>query len=145
MFQAIPCFLLLTFTFALLKKLHENEMKRRVLLKTPLNGGEKPRRITTDRTTTMLLLMVFVFLITELPQGIFAILNGTFFVVWIPRIHNINISAIYTSQFHGYVYMSFADLLDLLSLINCYVGFLVYSITSSKYRQTLFMMLPVCQ
>uniref|UniRef100_A0AC35GU56 G-protein coupled receptors family 1 profile domain-containing protein n=1 Tax=Panagrolaimus sp. PS1159 TaxID=55785 RepID=A0AC35GU56_9BILA len=125
--KAIPCFLLLTFTFALLKKLHENEMKRRVLLKAPING-EKPRRITTDRTTTMLLLMVFVFLITELPQGIFAILN-----------------AIYTSQFHGYVYMSFADLLDLLSLINCYVGFLVYSITSSKYRQTLVMMLPICE
>jgi len=125
--KAVPCFLLLVFTVALLKKLQENERKRRFLLKTPL-GGEKSRRITTDRTTMMLLLMVFVFLITELPQGIFAILNG-----------------IYTSQFHGYVYMSFADVLDLLSLVNCYVGFLVYSITSSKYRQTLIMMLPICE
>uniref|UniRef100_A0AC34R955 G-protein coupled receptors family 1 profile domain-containing protein n=1 Tax=Panagrolaimus sp. JU765 TaxID=591449 RepID=A0AC34R955_9BILA len=127
MLKAVPCFLLLIFTFALLKKLHENEQKRKYLLKTP-PGGEKPRRITTDRTTFMLLLMVFVFLMTELPQGIFAILNG-----------------IYTSQFHGYVYMAFADVLDLLSLVNCYVGFLVYSITSSKYRQTLIMMLPICE
>lgn len=73
--KAVPCFLLLVFTVALLKKLQENEQKRRFLLKNPL-GGEKSRRITTDRTTMMLLLMVFVFLITELPQGIFAILNG---------------------------------------------------------------------
>ncbi|KAE9554552.1 hypothetical protein FO519_002256 [Halicephalobus sp. NKZ332] len=78
--KAVPCFLLLVFTIALLKKLQENERKRKFLLKTSL-GSEKSRRITTDRTTMMLLLMVFVFLITELPQGIFAILN-----VWPDRV-----------------------------------------------------------
>uniref|UniRef100_A0A7E4VYZ6 G_PROTEIN_RECEP_F1_2 domain-containing protein n=1 Tax=Panagrellus redivivus TaxID=6233 RepID=A0A7E4VYZ6_PANRE len=125
MLKAVPCVFLLIFTFALLKKLHENEQKRRLLLKTPVHN-EKPRRLTADRTTMMLLLMVFVFLVTELPQGIFAIMNGIY------------------GDFRLF-YMSFADMLDILSLINCYVGFLVYSITSSKYRQTLLMMFPVCE
>ncbi|KAJ1358936.1 hypothetical protein KIN20_017508 [Parelaphostrongylus tenuis] len=72
--------------------------------------------------------MVTVFLVTELPQGVMAILN-----------------ALYTSQFHSYVYLSLADVLDLLSLINCYVAFLVYICTCSRYRQTLLSILPpVC-
>ncbi|KHJ95066.1 hypothetical protein OESDEN_04996 [Oesophagostomum dentatum] len=54
----------------------------------------------------------------------------------------LNPPALYTSQFHAYVYLSLADVLDLLSLINCYVAFLVYICTSSRYRQTLLSILP---
>jgi len=43
----------------------------------------------------------------------------------------------FTYQFHSYVYTSVADVLDLLSLINCYVAFTVYVLTSSTYRETL--------
>ncbi|KJH50190.1 hypothetical protein DICVIV_03629 [Dictyocaulus viviparus] len=50
--------------------------------------------------------------------------------------------SLYTSQFHAYVYLSLADVLDLLSLINCYVAFLVYICTCSRYRQTLLDILP---
>ena len=42
---------------------------------------------------------------TELPQGIIAVLNG-----------------IYTNHVHRYIYQLIGDGLDLLSLINCYVG-----------------------
>ncbi|CAD5214857.1 unnamed protein product [Bursaphelenchus xylophilus] len=117
--KAVPCFLLMCFTAALLRRLRANDKKRQLLF-----HGES-RRSNSDRVTYMLLLMVFVFLVTELPQGLFAILN-----------------AMFTYQFHRYVYVCFADLLDILSLINCYVCFSVYTATSSTYRQTLLMLVP---
>ncbi|VDO54843.1 unnamed protein product [Onchocerca flexuosa] len=39
----------------------------------------------------------------------------------------INYKTIYTAQFHLYIYLTIADVLDVLSLINCYVGFTVSS------------------
>uniref|UniRef100_A0A912M5Z2 G-protein coupled receptors family 1 profile domain-containing protein n=1 Tax=Haemonchus contortus TaxID=6289 RepID=A0A912M5Z2_HAECO len=117
--KAIPCVLLFWFTIALIGRMKENKEKRKKLLKSRDDKGKR------DVTTYMLVFMVTVFLITELPQGIMAVLN-----------------AIYTSQFHSYVYLSLADVLDLLSLINCYVAFLVYICTCSRYRQTLLSILP---
>ncbi|CAD5210490.1 unnamed protein product [Bursaphelenchus okinawaensis] len=117
--KAVPCFLLMCFTMALLRRLRANDKKRQLLF-----HGES-RRSNSDRVTYMLLLMVFVFLVTELPQGMFAILN-----------------AMFTYQFHRYVYVAVADVLDLLSLINCYVCFSIYTATSSTYRQTLLSLLP---
>ncbi|VDL72047.1 unnamed protein product [Nippostrongylus brasiliensis] len=117
--KAIPCVLLFWFTIALIGRMKENKEKRKKLLKS---RDEKGKR---DVTTYMLVFMVAVFLTTELPQGVMAVLN-----------------ALYTSQFHAYVYLSLADVLDLLSLINCYVAFLVYICTCSRYRQTLLSILP---
>ncbi|CAI5441066.1 unnamed protein product [Caenorhabditis angaria] len=118
--KVIPCALLFIFTIALIGKLRENNEKRKILIK------EERARRRGDLTTYMLLLMVTVFLCTELPQGILAILN-----------------AIYTTQISQYVYSNLADVLDVFSLINCFVAFLVYCFTSSKYRQTLFGLLPL--
>uniref|UniRef100_A0A0N5ATC5 G_PROTEIN_RECEP_F1_2 domain-containing protein n=1 Tax=Syphacia muris TaxID=451379 RepID=A0A0N5ATC5_9BILA len=111
--KAIPCALLLCLTFSLLIKLKENKKKRKMLFGLNLNKRE------SDRTTYMLFLMVCVFLSTEFPQGFIAVFN-----------------AIYTQQFHMYVYLALADILDLLSLINCYVSFTVYFCTCSRYRRT---------
>ncbi|KAE9415706.1 hypothetical protein Angca_000283, partial [Angiostrongylus cantonensis] len=116
--KAIPCVLLFVFTIALIGRMKENMEMRIKLLKVKDDKGKR------DVTTYMLVLMVTVFLITELPQGVMAVLN-----------------ALYTSQFHAYVYLSLADVLDLLSLINCYVAFLVYICTCSRYRQTLLSIL----
>ncbi|EJW84219.1 hypothetical protein WUBG_04870, partial [Wuchereria bancrofti] len=49
---------------------------------------------------------------------------------------------IYTAQFHFYVYLTIADILDVLSLINCHVGFTVYFCTCSRYRRTFYSILP---
>uniref|UniRef100_A0A0R3RYY4 G_PROTEIN_RECEP_F1_2 domain-containing protein n=1 Tax=Elaeophora elaphi TaxID=1147741 RepID=A0A0R3RYY4_9BILA len=117
--KVIPCILLLYLTYCLLIKLAKNRKKRVALLREKAKDGAY-----TDRTTCMLLLMVFIFLCTELPQGITAIFN-----------------AVYTAQFHFYVYLTIADLLDVLSLINCYVGFTVYFCTCSRYRRTFFSIL----
>uniref|UniRef100_A0AAF5PWQ6 G-protein coupled receptors family 1 profile domain-containing protein n=1 Tax=Wuchereria bancrofti TaxID=6293 RepID=A0AAF5PWQ6_WUCBA len=118
--KVIPCILLLCLTYCLLVKLAKNKKKRVALLRERAKD-----RVYKDRTTCMLLLMVSSFLCTELPQGIIAIFN-----------------AIYTAQFHFYVYLTIADILDVLSLINCHVGFTVYFCTCSRYRRTFYSILP---
>ena len=55
----------------------------------------------TDRTTRMLLVIVCVFLVTELPQGVMAVLSGLF-----------------SEEFRREIYNHVGDVLDLLSLIN---------------------------
>ncbi|KAL3096056.1 hypothetical protein niasHS_005815 [Heterodera schachtii] len=117
--KAIPCFLLLWFTTALMFKLRENNAKRALLLR---DKSKKMRNY--DRTTFTLIVMLGVFLMTELPQGILTILNG-----------------IFTNDVHSVFYMNLANLLDILSLINCYVGFMAYCFLCSKYRQTFVMMI----
>uniref|UniRef100_A0A914ZQU1 G-protein coupled receptors family 1 profile domain-containing protein n=1 Tax=Parascaris univalens TaxID=6257 RepID=A0A914ZQU1_PARUN len=123
MLKAVPCFLLLWLTFALLLKLQANNKKR--MLRLGIRKDTRKDGSLRDRTTSMLLLMLCVFLSTELPQGFMAVLN-----------------AIYTKQFHLFVYLPLADVLDLLSLINCYVGFTVFFCTSTRYRQTLLTLFP---
>ncbi|CAJ0960359.1 unnamed protein product, partial [Mesorhabditis belari] len=120
--KAIPCFLLFWLTAGLLHQMKVNREKRKLILH--VKEDEKQRR-RGDQTTYMLLLMVSVFLFTELPQGFIAIFY-----------------ALYTKEFYLNVYMPIADLLDLLSLVNCYVAFLVYVCTCSRYRQTLLTILP---
>uniref|UniRef100_A0A914H0W9 G-protein coupled receptors family 1 profile domain-containing protein n=1 Tax=Globodera rostochiensis TaxID=31243 RepID=A0A914H0W9_GLORO len=98
--KAIPCFLLLWFTSALMIRLRENNAKRALLLR------DKCKKLQNyDRTTFTLIVMLGVFLMTELPQGILTILNG-----------------IYTNDVHSVFYMNLANLLDILSLINCYTN-----------------------
>ncbi|VDM46069.1 unnamed protein product [Toxocara canis] len=112
-FKVIPCVLLFGLTVALMHKLSETSRKRIFLL------GEKRKKMAMDKTTLMLIIMLFVFLCTELPQGALAILN-----------------AMYTSDVHTYIYMNVGEILDLLSLINCNVGFVLYCCMSSRYRIT---------
>uniref|UniRef100_A0A914ZKR7 G-protein coupled receptors family 1 profile domain-containing protein n=1 Tax=Parascaris univalens TaxID=6257 RepID=A0A914ZKR7_PARUN len=113
----IPCILLFVFTIALLKKLNECR-KNHQLLKLSNGGSEVKRVYLPDRTTKMLIILLMIFLFTELPQGFLAILNGMF-----------------PNDIHQYIYLSVGEMLDLLSLINCNVCFIVYPCISSHYRQ----------
>lgn len=92
-FKALPCFLLFWFTIALLRRLRENERKRcnrffRVAFERTVSNKTVTAGCTNhgfhkrmaDRTTYVLILMLSVFLLTELPQGLFAILNGNIFI-----------------------------------------------------------------
>uniref|UniRef100_A0A914EBQ1 G-protein coupled receptors family 1 profile domain-containing protein n=1 Tax=Acrobeloides nanus TaxID=290746 RepID=A0A914EBQ1_9BILA len=67
-FKVIPCVLLIVFTIALLMELQNNRRKHRVLV----SGNSliaKKRESRRDRTTLMLVILLAVFLCTELPQG----------------------------------------------------------------------------
>ncbi|KAI6171370.1 G-PROTEIN-RECEP-F1-2 domain-containing protein [Aphelenchoides fujianensis] len=123
--KAIPCFLLLWFTTALMIRLRQNNEKRSMLLYKATKG--KRRQQNYDRTTLTLIVVLGAFIITEFPQGLLSSLN-----------------AIYTNDVHTVIYQNLASVLDVLSLINCYVGFSAYILLSSKYRQEFntFIMLP---
>ncbi|PAV83015.1 hypothetical protein WR25_23232 [Diploscapter pachys] len=137
MFKGLPCGLLLLFTIALIIKLYEVSEKRRLLRgetsiscasanasdRNVLIGIDQQARrkkaISVDKTTSMLIIMLLIFLITELPQGLLAIL-----------------SAIYPTHVQTFIYVYLGELLDLLSLINCLTSFTLYSLMSSTYRST---------
>uniref|UniRef100_A0A7E4UM68 G_PROTEIN_RECEP_F1_2 domain-containing protein n=1 Tax=Panagrellus redivivus TaxID=6233 RepID=A0A7E4UM68_PANRE len=116
--KSVPCVLLLWFTIALILKLRTTDEKRNYLYS---KSFRKHIRKTTvpDRTTYILTIVLTVFLITELPQGLLALLNG-----------------VYTNDVHRYIYRNLGEVLDLLSLINCSVDFILYCFMSSRYRQT---------
>uniref|UniRef100_A0AC35UGI1 G_PROTEIN_RECEP_F1_2 domain-containing protein n=1 Tax=Rhabditophanes sp. KR3021 TaxID=114890 RepID=A0AC35UGI1_9BILA len=117
--KVIPCVLLFLFLFSLIAKLKSTKARRKKLLETchkfsTENGAKKKY---TDRTTTMLLAIMIVFLLTELPQSFIFIL-----------------SAIYTNDVFDKVYRNLADFIDLLSLINSSFNFIMYCVMSSRYR-----------
>ncbi|MCP9261253.1 7TM GPCR domain containing protein [Dirofilaria immitis] len=134
--KALPCLLLCCFTILLVFRLRNNLKRRQNLLfrkyyfsdnidgKRNSNAAVRRSKRNYDRTTLTLVVMLSVFLITELPQGVLAMLN-----------------ALHTNDVHTILYSNLANLLDLLSLINCYVGFMTYYFLSSKYRQTFIIML----
>ncbi|KAK5971796.1 DroMyoSuppressin Receptor [Trichostrongylus colubriformis] len=117
-FKAVPCALLLWFTIALIWKLCEMNEKRRQLRREG-NTNRKCTKISIDKTTLMLIIMLVVFLCTELPQGLLAIL-----------------SAMYPTQIQTMVYVHVGEVLDLLSLVNCLTSFVLYCCMSSTYRAT---------
>ncbi|VDN17290.1 unnamed protein product [Gongylonema pulchrum] len=120
-FKVIPCMLLLYFSLGLMLKIHRTTMKRKMLLRKSSSTCSKRQGNNPDRTSALLLAIVLVFLIAELPQGIIAILN-----------------AVYTTHVHIYIYFNLGDILDLLSLLNSSITFILYCIMSSrlKYRDT---------
>ncbi|VDM54554.1 unnamed protein product [Angiostrongylus costaricensis] len=75
LFQAIPCALLLWFTIALVLKLRKTDEKRNYLYSKSFRKHIKKTTVP-DRTTYMLIVVLVVFLVTELPQGFLALLNG---------------------------------------------------------------------
>ncbi|KAK5976483.1 7 transmembrane receptor [Trichostrongylus colubriformis] len=129
-FKVIPCILLMFFSVGLVNKIRQTEKHRRKLTNVSLNnlnscdssvsGRKKSHK--SDRTTTMLVVILVVFLITELPQGIISIL-----------------CAIFTTDVHKYLYFYLGDILDLLSLLNSSVNFVLYCVMSSRYRQTFWL------
>ncbi|KAL7077973.1 hypothetical protein ACQ4LE_002995 [Meloidogyne hapla] len=79
------------------------------------SGGGNVHR--TDRTTRMLLAIVCVFLVTELPQGIIAVMSGMF-----------------SEEFRSHIYNNLGDILDLLSLCNALASFIIYCSMSAQFR-----------
>lgn len=136
-FKTIPCILLVLLSSNLLHMLREAK-KHKIRL---LNAEQKNvnnnnnnntnnikkinlNKVRTDRTTLMLIVILFVFLITELPQGILTVLTGVFL-----------------RDVQRYIYPNLGDILDLLSLINSSVNFLLYCAMSSKYRHVFWKVL----
>ncbi|KAK6756971.1 hypothetical protein RB195_015039 [Necator americanus] len=143
-FKVIPCCLLSLFVWLLLGILKEVKANRQRLLKNsrqsvctasvPSHNGKVTlvtsdhhkrsssirapgRGERTDRTTNMLLAIVFVMLFTEMPQGIMALLSGMI-----------------SQEFRRHVYNNLGDLLDLFSLCEACMSFIIYCSMSGQFR-----------
>lgn len=77
----------------------------------------------TQKTTVMLLMIVLLFLLTEFPQGVLSSLNGLL------------------PNFVTEVYVPLGDIIDILTLVNNGINFLLYCTMSKQFRDTFLTMM----
>ncbi|CAL1275932.1 unnamed protein product [Larinioides sclopetarius] len=111
--KLVPCIALTGLSFSLLKVLYEANMRRQRLKV----GSDNDK--CHDRTTKMLLAVLFLFLLTQFPSGMLALLSGAL-----------------GNEFFNNVYLNFGETMDILSLINSAVNFIIYCSMSRQFRQT---------
>uniref|UniRef100_A0A0N5AG14 G_PROTEIN_RECEP_F1_2 domain-containing protein n=1 Tax=Syphacia muris TaxID=451379 RepID=A0A0N5AG14_9BILA len=119
-FKMFPC-ILLTISIILLVKILTDVSRQRSALAKVMNRKKIPR----DCISPILLVVLTIFLITELPQGILLLLTGIFA----------------SRKFHYDVYLPLGDFMDLLSLVNSAVNFIIYCTMSRNFRRVLIQML----
>lgn len=111
--KLVPCIALTGLSLGLIRVLYEaNARKQR--LKNRVDGDKN-----CDRTTKMLLAILLLFLLTEFPSGILALLSG-----------------ILGKDFFHNVYMNFGEMMDILALINSAINFILYCSMSRQFRDT---------
>lgn len=120
--KLVPCIGLTILSVLLVRTMKKAEQRRRNLMMKSIKSGteDEPngRDRKTNRTTRMLLTVVFLFLLTEFPQGVLNLLNGVlpFFV--------------------DEIYGPLGDLVDILALINNGINFILYCTMSKQFRDT---------
>lgn len=113
--KLVPSLVLILLSYALIKALSETK-KRRMVLK---NRSSDDEGSGPDRVTAMLLAVLLIFLITELPGGILALLLG-----------------IQGDEFEHTVYRNLGEVIDILAVINSAVNFILYCTMSRLFRDT---------
>lgn len=122
-FKVIPCILLTVFICVLARLINQVRRRRRESLGISLCvQRHKGGNAGSDHTSSMLLAVLIIFLSTELPQGLLLTLSGI----------------LADPQFHRKVYASLGDFMDLLSLLNSSVNFIIYCSMSRKFREVFF-------
>ncbi|XP_042900089.1 G-protein coupled receptor dmsr-1 isoform X1 [Parasteatoda tepidariorum] len=107
--KLVPCVALTGISLGLIRILYERNQRRKRL----------KRNQDHDRTTQMLLAVLLLFLLTEFPSGLLALLSG-----------------ILGSEFFENVYVNFGDIMDALALINSAINFIIYCSMSQQFRNT---------
>ena len=105
--KILPCFLILLFLGSLVHHMSVRMTRRR-------------QRLSAARqqvnTTRMLFVVLVLFLIVELPQGLLLVMSASL------------------AGFHSNFYYSLGELLDFLALLNNAVNFFLYCIMSQQFR-----------
>lgn len=116
--KLIPCVLLTIFMTLLVRMLVEARDRRSRLSGggSTTGSGSTGGKSQAERTTAMLTIIVAVFLITELPQGLL--------VLWIGM-----------KPEAGFAMHHLGNIIDLLSLLNSSVNFILYSTMSNLFRE----------
>ncbi|GIY71041.1 sex peptide receptor [Caerostris extrusa] len=120
--KLVPCVALTALSLGLIRVLYETNLRRQRLK----NRAETDR--SHDRTTRMLLAVLLLFLLTEFPAGLLALLSG-----------------ILGTDFFNNVYLNFGETMDALALINSAINFIIYCSMSRQFRDTFaYLFLPKC-
>lgn len=86
----------------------------------------KTRKSDHQRTTGMLCAVLVLFLVTELPQGILALVCGL------------------EPRYYPLYYAPLGDVMDIVALVNNAINFILYCATSRQFRSTFWSMI-VCR
>ncbi|XP_050534199.1 G-protein coupled receptor dmsr-1-like [Daktulosphaira vitifoliae] len=115
--KIIPCIALTVLSLRLICALLEAKQRRAKLTASSRKSADKERQ--TDRTTRMLLAVLFLFLITEFPQGILGLLT-----------------LLLGKKFFQDCYQNMGDVMDMLALVNSAINFILYCVMSRQFRNT---------
>ena len=121
--KLVPCCFISLFGGLLLRTLRESKKLSESLKQTSCSQRMKAHK----RTTLMLLTIVLMFLIAELPSAILVFV------------------CVFVKGFFMDYYLLFADTLDILSLTNNAVNFIMYCSMSRQFRECLCETLPQCK
>jgi H+/gluconate symporter-like permease len=116
--KLLPSIALTYLSARLMKSLIEVK-KRKEKLASNVTLKALKNKNRANRTTKMLLAILLLFLITELPQGLF----GVF-------------SAFLHEDFYLFCYQKMGDIFDFLALINSSINFILYCFMSTPFRKT---------
>ena len=118
--KLIPCAMMSIFGFLLVFTMRSTHARSKRLRRqnTVVSTINKTRKKEHSRTTRMLVVVIILFLITELPHGILALLCGLL------------------PGFFDAVYVPLGDVMDIVALINNAVNFTLYCSMSKQFRET---------
>ncbi|KAF7266122.1 hypothetical protein GWI33_020494 [Rhynchophorus ferrugineus] len=125
-----PCILLSLLSYKIIAVLIETRRRRMKLLRSSGSRGgdggkggsasiQLYKENQADRTTKMLLAVLFLFLLTEFPQAIVG-----------------QVSALYGNVFLDECYAALGDVMDIVALINSSINFILYCTMSRQFRET---------
>ena len=113
--KIIPCVALTVLSWQLIRALVSARKRKEALQGRGADAGGGQ----SDRTTRMLLAVLFLFLVTEFPHGIVALLSG-----------------ILGDEFRKQCYSPLGDIFDFCALINGAINFILYCAMSRQFRDT---------
>ncbi|CAG9854495.1 unnamed protein product [Phyllotreta striolata] len=127
--KLLPCIILTIISVWLLRTLFNAKKRRQVLRgydSFPLTvGGKEVKRRSnkserrSDRTTKMLIAVLLLFLITEFPQGMFALFVGI-------KGHDLFLTC----------YQRYGEVMDIMALTNGSINFILYCCMNRMFRTT---------
>ena len=111
-----------------------NRSEKRVLI-----HGEGKRTVSrqkkTDRTTRLLIAILFLFLLTEFPQVRYVYLNIKDNIILFQGVLGF-LAAVLDETFFFDCYTPLGELMDMMALINCTMNFILYCLMSRLFRTT---------
>ncbi|XP_052224818.1 G-protein coupled receptor dmsr-1-like [Dreissena polymorpha] len=117
--KILPCCLIIVYGSLLLITLHASRLAHsRTSNDSTVSGQLSTRTIRTSRTTIMLLIVIVLFLITELPQGVLILF------------------CIFKEHFFEQIYIPLGDTMDIIALVNSGINFVLYCTMSQEFRKT---------